>query len=181
MTTGEQEPKEHYRLPERFASMTIHHLYGISEQKPDETVDSYFAHNGFALIADLLASGLSKEDIENAVNSGRVKVAHWPKKEPQTDLFWAEDEETIVKLTELADRVVELCYGQDEHQPVGGDFASVGAELGSQQLALAGLIYAREQGKLREFAEFDNGAGPVYVVRDSFSGRMFEQILPEEE
>ena len=75
--------------------------------------------------------------------------------------------------------MVELCFGQDEYQSVGGTFASVGGELDSQQLAIAELIYGREQGRLREFPEFDNGAGPVYVVRDSFSGKIFEQLLPE--
>lgn len=179
MTSGEKL-REPYKLPERFASMTIHHLYGISEAVNGETVDGYMAKHGFALIADLLASGLSKEDIEGAVNSGSLSVAHWPAREPQTDFFWAEDEETKVKLTDLADKAVELCFGQDEYQPVGGTFVSVGAELGSQQLAIAALIYGREQGRLREFPEFDNGAGPVYVVRDSYSGRMFEQLMPEE-
>jgi|SRR3989344_3817736 len=178
MTTPE-ELREPYRLPDEFTSMTIHHLYGISEQAEGETIDGYFAKNGFALIADLLEAGLSREEIEAAVNSGKILVGHWPKKEPKSDFFWVEDEPIKAKLAELADRAVELCYG-DEHQPVGGNFASVGAEIGSQQLAIAGLIYAREQGTLREIPEMDNGAGPLYVVRDSFSGRMFEQVLPEE-
>jgi len=90
------------------------------------------AKHGYALMTDLLVSGLSKEDIESAVNSGTLSVAHWPAKEPQIDFFWSENEETKTKLTELADKAVGLCFGQDEHQPVGGTFASVCGELGSQ-------------------------------------------------
>jgi len=163
--TSAEKLREPYQLPEYFVSMTIHHLYGIGEAVSDETVDGYMAKHGYTLMTDLLVSGLSKEDIESCGKLRYPSVAHWPAKEPQTDFFWSENEETKTKLTELADKAVGLCFGQDEHQPVGGTFASVCGELGSQQLAIVGLIYGREQGRLQEFPEFDNGAGPVYVVR----------------
>ncbi len=172
-----------YQIPESFANMTIHYLYGLTEAIEGQITDSYLTENGFALLADLMASGISKEDIEGAVNSGSVRVAHWPNREPMTDFFWKDDEASIIKLTKLADQAVQFCYGRDEHQPIGGNFATVGAEMGSQQLAIAGLIYAREQGRLREMPELsdnDAGTGPLYIVRGSFSSKMFDQLMPEE-
>lgn len=171
-----------YRVPESFASMTIHHLYGLTEVAGGQTTDGYLDEHYFALLADLTASGIPKEDIEESVNSRRVMVAHWPNKEPVTDLLWKNDKVAVAKLTELGSQAVRFCYGQDEHQPVGGNFSTVGAEMGSQQLAIAGLIYAREQGLLKEMSELSDpnaSTGPLYVVRDSFSGKMFEQLFPE--
>jgi|GEM_PF-7131192 hypothetical protein len=169
---------EPYKFPEDVNSMTIH--LGILEgpkEYPD--VDAYFAEKKFALAADLLGSGLNPEQIEAAVNAGRVIAAHWPAREPKTDFFWGNNLDAIGPLTGLAFQAVSACYGQDKDAPIGGDFISVGAEMGSQQLAIAALIYAREQGTLREVPEFDRGGGPFYIVRDSFAGHMLEQALPE--
>jgi hypothetical protein len=167
-----------YEFPERFADMTMH--LGFLDNKEYASVDDYLAEQNYALAADLASKGFTAEQIESAVNAGRVAVAMWPRVEPKTHFFWAETDKAKEALKELAARTVELCYGQDEQAPVGGNFISVGAEIGSQQVALAGLIYAREQGKLREIAEMDEGAGPLYVVRDSFAGRMFDRLMPEE-
>ena len=180
MKSGETlKNKQPYRLPYQFSSMTTHHLYGITEPAVNETCKTYFAKYGFAFIADLLARGLDGQDIETAVNTGEVLAAHWPEKEPNTDFFWVESEEAKTVLSDLADQAVRFCYGQNEQQPIGGNFLTVGAEIGSQQLALAGVIYAREQGRLREIAELDNGSGPLYTVRGSFSAKMFDVLIPE--
>lgn len=167
-----------YKVPEQFSSMTIH-LGLFDEPSKFPSVDAYFDEKDFALAADLAVSGFEGEQIEEAVNGGRVAVAHWPEVQPKTDFFWSMSEKAREALTGLAAQAAELCYGQDEQAPAGGNFMTVGAEMGSQQMALAGLIYARAQGTLREIVELDNGAGPLYVVRDSFSGKMFEKILPE--
>lgn len=167
-----------YKTPEQFSSMTIH-LGLFDEPGKFPTVDAYFDEKNFALTADLAMSGFDATQIEEAVNGNRVEVAHWPEVEPKTDFYWSLSEKARDALTSLASQAVELCYGQDEQVPVGGNFMTVGVEMGSQQMALAGLIYARAQGTLREIVELDNGTGPLYVVRDSFSGKMFEKLLPE--
>lgn len=166
-----------YKCPERPVSMTVRHMYGISEAGEQKTVLDYLNANGFALTADLMAQGFKPAEIEEAVNSGNVAAAHWPAKEPKTDLYWSKDEATLRRLDKMAEDAVRFCYGQTESQPAGGNFATVGGEMGSQQLALVGLTYAREQGKLREFSEFDNGAGPLYVAKGGFSDKMFSALL----
>lgn len=176
--TGETRP-EPYKLPEKISNMTIHHLYGIDKPVESETVAGFFLRHGFGLVADVLMSGAKPEDLEAAVNDGTISVAHWPEKEPITDLLWDGSEITTKRLEELADKAVELCYGQDGSQPMGGDFATVGAEIGSQQLAIVGLIYARHQGRLREIPELGNFAGPKYVKRGSFSEQFLNKMFPE--
>lgn len=176
------DTNETYKVPEAYSSMTIHHLYGLSVADTELTTRQYLESRHFALLADLSSSGIESDDIEEAVNSGEVLATHWPEKVPKTDFFWVEDEESIKELDRLATLAVQYCYGLDEHQPVGGNFMTVGAEIGSQQLALTGLIYAREKGKLREISELSDetaGTGPLYVVKDSFSARMFEMVFPE--
>ena len=170
-----------YKLPENVASMTTNHLYEISETGQQASVREYLQSHGFGLTADLLAQGFKPSDIEDAVNSGDVGVAHWPAREPKTDMYWAKDEATLKRLDELAGEAVRFCYGQDVYQPIGGNFATVGAEMGSQQRALVGLVYARESGRVREIPEIDNGAGPLYVAKDSFSEKMFASMFPQQE
>ncbi|MBS3072051.1 hypothetical protein J4408_03605 [Candidatus Pacearchaeota archaeon] len=169
-----------YKVPEKPVSMTTNHLYGISETGQQTNVREYLQTNGFGLTADLLTQGFKPADIEEAVNSGDVSVAHWPTREPKTDMYWAKDSKTLLKLGELADEAVRFCYGQNENQPIGGNFATVGTEMESQQRALVGLIYARHQGKLREIPELDQGAGPLYVAKGSFSDKLFEKLFPEQ-
>ncbi len=174
-TTGEREP---HRVPEAYSSITIHHMYGISEPQEGGNVDAYFQEKEFAFIADLRAQGFTSQQIEESVNAIPLHHAPWPARERATEFFWVEGE-GFTRLAELADTAVRLCFGQDEKAPMGGNFATVGAEIGSQQLAIAGLIYGREKGILREIRLGANSAGPLYVVRDSFAGRMLETMVPE--
>jgi len=161
-----------YKVPERVVSMTIHHLYGLSKPHEKENVREYLKEYGFALTADLIAQGFKASEIEEAVNSGDINVTHWPEKNPQTDFYWNKDKESLRKLEKLSKKTVEIC-----EIPIGGDFASVGAEIGSQQMALAGLIYAREQGKLRE-TEMSRGDGPIYFVKGGPSEELFSILFP---
>lgn len=171
---------ERYKVPESFASMTIHYLIGISEPGNHDSVLDYLTNNHFALTADLLYEGFSAADIEEEVNSGRLGAAHWPEKKPVTDFYWSKDEESLRRLDELAGEAVRFCYGKAADEPVGGNFASVGAEMGSQQIALAGLVYAREKGLLREIPGLESGAGPLYVAKGSFSDQMFSKLFPDD-
>ena len=169
--------KSQYKFPKNIATMTVHHLYGMSDVGQQKSVVDYLSQNqGFALAADLIAQGFKPEDVAEAVNSGDVAYAHWPAEEPKTDLFYLKDEKTIKSLDDLADKVVKLCGG-GEDQPIGGDFASAGAEMGNQQIAIVALIYAREKEKLKEIPKLDRGAGPMYVVKGSFSDKMLSALL----
>jgi hypothetical protein len=171
-----------YHVPEKFVSATIHFLYGLSEPEPGVTMTSYMAEHKFALLADLVESGVPISAIETAVDQGRVHVTPWPKKVPRTDFFWVDA--GVPELETMADLAVRECYGATAEEPIGGTFASVGAVMGSQQAALAALIFAREQGRLREVLQMESpemGTGPVYVVRGSFSDKMFQRIWPEED
>lgn len=168
-----------YHFPEQFASMTIQlHLASEATAYPD--ADTYLADKSYALAADFVAAGLTGPQVEEAVNEERIRAAAWPLSEAVTHFFWAETEKARETLGTLAAQAVEFCYGRDEAGPIGGNFASVGASMGSQQLALAGLIYAREQGTLREIGGLESPAGPLYIVRNSFSGQIFETLIPEQ-
>jgi hypothetical protein len=168
-----------YKLPEQVSNMTLNYMYSISDNSGCGSIDEYLKQNGFALAADLLAEGFKPSEIEAAVNSGSIGYANWPAKKPDTALFWHKDAETISTLEGMASKATSLCYGRTQDEPIGGNFASVGAEMDSQQLALAALIYAREKGMLREIPEFDNGCGPLYVARGTFSDKMLSALLPE--
>lgn len=167
-------------MPEKFVAMTIHHLHGLSAPLANPSADQFFREYGFGLTADLLGFRVPPEEVEDVVNSGEVSVAQWPKKEALTDFYWQSEGPHIERLEELAQAAVAGCYGQTESDPIGGNFATVGAEMGSQQMALAGLIYAREQGQLHEITELGQpGSGPLYVAKGSFSEKMFQTVLPE--
>jgi|SRR3989338_6657747 len=127
---------EKYKVPETVASMTTNHLFGTSEMDQPTNVREYLQSNGFCLTTDLVGQGFKPADIEEAVNSGDIGVAHWPVIESKTDVYWAKDSETLQRLDELANEAVRLCYGQNANQPIGGTFATVGAEMGSQPRAL---------------------------------------------
>ncbi len=166
-----------YEVPEKFVSATIHFLYGLSERETRSLV-GYMREKKFALTADLMASGFSPTQIEEAVNSGLLKAVPWPRNQRKTDFYWLNDRSAEQELQRLADEAVKYCSGEDPtnpqgSDPIGGDFASVGAKIGSQQLALPGLIYAREQGRLVEFEELDRGAGPIYMSSQSPLARIF--------
>jgi hypothetical protein len=179
ISAGATRP-EPYEVPKQFNNMTVHHAYGIDEIDPHMTFPDWLTEYRFGFLADLKVHRFSNKVIEETVNADLVKAAPWPEKQRSTDFFWIELEGAHGRLQELADLAVELCFGQNAEAPVGGNFASVGSVVGNQQLAIAGLIYAREQGRLREIPELGEAAGPLYVVRDSFSGKLFEALLPEE-
>lgn len=173
--------QEKYKVPEKIASMTVNFMYGLSEQGSFATVKEYLQKHGFALTADLLSEGFKPADIEEAVNNGAVKVAYWPEKDTKTHLYWLEEGDALQKLEELAEQAAKFCYGRTPDEAVGGNFRTVGAEMESQQRALVGLIYAREQGKLRE-VDIDitgDGCGPLYVAKGTFADEMFRAMIPD--
>lgn len=168
-----------YTVPDKFANMTINRS-ALVEPADYTTTREYFHDFNYALMADLMLSGLSGEQIERAVSSGEVNVAHWPDIErPTTDFFWPETETAKEALASLADIAVDLCFGCTADEPIGGNFVTVGAQMGSQQLALSGLIYARVQNRVREVNEVSGPAGPLYIARGTFSEKMFEVMIPE--
>lgn len=161
------QPKEPYRLPEKFASATIHFLYGFSNPSHPASAEAYLADKKYALTADLVAEGLTPEQIEAAVNSGRVKVAPVFKNRI-SDLYWIPEAEG--GLEELAAKARENCGGDGTNpdSPVFGDVLSLGAELDSQQIALAAIAYAANRELIVE-TTFDRGAGVgnLFVSKDS--------------
>jgi len=174
--TIERDPRS-YVFPEEIATMTTR----MGDGEAFDSAQDYLAKHHFALAADFAITGLRREDIQTAVREEQIKAAPWPLKERVTDFFWGIDDPSVEKLEGLATKAIAACYGQDEQQPIGGNVMSVGGEMGSQQLALAGLVYAREHGDLREIMLPEADAlGVMYVVRDSFSGRMFEKVIPED-
>ncbi len=176
MAEIEREP---YSFPMPLSDMTIHHAYGFTEPG-DGTVAGAFSELGFGFVQDLLQMGRSREEVAEMINKGKLDFAHWPERKPVTDLVWDERPGTAKALDKLANVAVGFCYGQDENQAVGGNFATVGAEMGSQQFGLVGLIYARHKGRLREVPELGQPAtGPLYIVRHSFSEKMVKIMLPE--
>jgi|SRR3989344_4326962 len=68
--TSEVQKDQPYKIPEKFASATIHYLYGLSKPSNHESVYSYLEKKKYALTADLVQEGFSPQLIENAVNSG---------------------------------------------------------------------------------------------------------------
>lgn len=169
-----------YIFPERFALMTTR----IGDGEEIESAQDYLANHHFALAADFAGTGLRGSDIEDAVNGGQIKAAPWPLNLRETDFFWGLSDESTEKLDTLAQQAVAACYGQTPEEPFGGNIMTVGGEMGSQQLALAGLVYARERGDLREIEPTEETGGTamncLYIVRDSYAGRTFAQILPED-
>lgn len=155
--TRNSEQQEPYKVPEQFASATIHFLYGISEKGDYRTVAEYLVDKKFALTADLIQEGFTPEQIEDAVNNGGVRTAPVFKKRI-SDLYWTEDSE--YELDKLAARVERECGGDgtDLNVPAMGDVVSVGGALGSQQLAMAALVYAAHKGLVGE-TEIDRGMG----------------------
>lgn len=129
--------------------------------------------NKFAFTADLVASRFTATQIEEAVNSGLLRATSFPRTKRATDFYWLNDESAEQELQKLADEAVQYCGGIDLNDSVGGDFAGVGVQMGSQQMALAGLIYAREQGRLIEVEELDRGTGPLYVNSKSPLAKVF--------
>lgn len=156
-----------YKVPEKVVSATIHFLYGISERGKFKSVNDYLRANKYALTADLIQEGFKPEQIEEAVNSGSVKVAPVFNKRI-SDLYWTAEVEK--ELDELSVKVQNQCGGDgsDGNAPVGGDIVSIGGLLGSQQMALAGIAYAASRGLVLE-TDIDRGVGVgnMFVSKDS--------------
>src|SRR3990167_3393180 len=178
MTEAKRDPEGQgsYKVTEKVASATIHFLYGLSERGNNTSVEAYLSENRYALTADLLQEGFTTEQIEEAVNSGKVKVAP-AFKARVSDLFWVEEHEA--ELDKLAAQVERECGGDgtDMNVPVMGDVASVGATLGSQQTAMAALVYAAHRGIIVE-TEIDRGigVGPLFISKKS---PMASLVLPD--
>jgi hypothetical protein len=167
-----------YKVPERVVSMTTR--FGNAGEY--ESVAAYMEANHFALTADLLTAGFKPSDIEKAVDSGKVKAAHWPAKDSKTDFYWATDAESQRVLEEMAGEATRLCHGQGPNDPVGGNFRTVGGEMGSQQRGLAALIYAREQDKVREIDVdlIGDGCQPLYVAKGGYSDQMIGALFTDQ-
>lgn len=175
--TGETDP---YSLVEPFSSLKIKFAFNANTAvREGESVPDWFDRNHYALIADLV--GFKKEEIEEAVNEGGINAVPWPRKERKTDFLWAEDEKSTEELTAMANRAVDLCNARSTAGITGaGDVFSIAPGMGDQQLALAGLIYARELDLLREIPEIDTPIGPLYVVRGSEAEGFISRAYPEE-
>ncbi len=168
-------PENPYKFPERIMPIFLN---GLMSDRQFRSPAEYMLEYECALAGDFVTNGFLPEEVEAAVVRNGINVAGFPAENSVTDLFWVEGE-SLVRIKELATRAVESCYG-DELNSVGGTLWTVGFEMGDQQSALAGLVYAREQGILREIPELADGMSPLYVVRDSFSGGMFAELFPEE-
>lgn len=156
------EPKEatkiKYKVPKKCSSATVH----FDHSKMYRTVQEYLIDKNYALLCDLLRQGFNSRHIEKSVKAKRISVAHWPKEESLTDVFWSNDKSSLKKLEELASKAVKSCSKDNVSNSVYfeglklrsryilTDLISFGEVVGSQQLALVGLTYAREQGKLLE-------------------------------
>lgn len=159
-TKGQQPP---YKVPERIASATIHFLYGLSEKGSYVSVRDYLLEKKYALTADLVQEGFTAEQIEEAVNSGKVKVAPVFKARI-SDFYWVQEHEK--ELDQLTTQVERECGGDgtDMDVPAMGDVASVGGVLGSQQIAMAALVYAAHKGVVAETSiDRGIGVGPLFI------------------
>jgi hypothetical protein len=156
-----------YALPKKYASATIHFLYGCSKPSNPSSVVAYLKEKKYATIADLIGEGLAKDQIEAEVRDGEIKVAPVFQKRI-TDLFWLPESES--ELEKLAKQTQVLCGGDgtDGNAPAMGDVVSVGAELGSQQIALVALAYAAHKGYVKE-TQIDRGigVGPCFVSTEN--------------
>ena len=173
-----------YHFPKQVTSMTIHEglaRYELTE-KPSSSMgdlcEKYLQERGYALAADLLSIGCKPRDIERAVNAGKIHVTGWPQKETLTHFYWDLASLCLPELESLAQEAKKFCYGRTAEEPIGGNFITVGGEMGSQQRALAGLIYAREHGLVKEYGEFGSpDTGPFYITVGSFSEKLFTLIM----
>ncbi|OGD87632.1 hypothetical protein A2870_03080 [Candidatus Curtissbacteria bacterium RIFCSPHIGHO2_01_FULL_41_11] len=166
-----------YKVPERIASATIHFMYGISEKGDYRTIAEYMIDKKFCLTADLIQEGFTSDQIEDAVNDGGVKVAPVFKKRI-SDLYWTE--ETAYELDKMAVRVERECGGDgtDLNVPAMGDVMSVGAALGSQQLAIAALAYAAHKGLIGETGiDRGMGVGNLFInKKNPLAGILLEEV-----
>lgn len=166
--------KEPYKLPEKFASATVHFLYGLSESGSYNSVSQYLKDKKYAFIADLISEGFKPEQIEEAVNTpDEIKVAPVFKARV-TDMFWTSEAED--ELDRLADVAKEQCGGDgtNGNSPAFGDVVSLGGVLESQQLALVAITYAANKGTILETSmDRQMGAGPVFTSKDSPLVRIF--------
>ena len=153
MDRTEQEP---YRMPERFATATVHFLHGLSEPGMHASVEDYVKDNGYALCAELAQAGFKPEQIEAAVNSGLVHQA--PVFNARiTDLYWSPEAEG--ELDDLARKAEAACSQ-------GCDVVSLGGELESQQSAIVAIAFAAHKGQILE-TPIMRQVGPLFVSKDS--------------
>ncbi len=173
-----EQTREPYQLPERFASATIHFGYGISEPTRPASVHAYLEERRYALIADLIAEGLTSQQIEEAVNNGQVKTAPVFKSRT-TDLFWIPEAEGGLEELAAAAYANAGGDGSDPNAPVGADIVSLGGTLESQQLALVALSYAAHKGMVIE-TDIDRGmgVGNLFVSKDGPLARMLGLTEP---
>ena len=169
MTEADRVPEARgpYKLLERFASATIHFMYGISEKGNHTSVEAYLQDKKYALTADLMQEGFTQGQIEEAVNTGQVKATPVFKKRI-SDLYWISESEE--ELNKLAAQIERECGGDgsDMNVPAMGDVVSVGGTLGSQQIAMVALVYAAHKGVVGE-TDIDRGmgVGPLFISKKS--------------
>lgn len=168
-----------YVFPEHVSGIRMNHVAG--SRLPECTLVLYFEdHFPYAMASDLLDRGFNPEQIEAAVRTGFLRAAHFPERSPATDFFW--NSASTPLLEQIARETVSYCQGQSLTEPIGGTYMSVAEKNGgSQQRALAGLIFGRETEQLREFPELTlEREGPLYVVRHSIADDLLSMLGPEQ-
>lgn len=169
------QPRKPYKMPEKIAYATIHYLYGFSTPSHPESVEAYLREKKYALAADLLVEGLSPEQIEEAVNSGQVRVAPVFNSRT-TDLYWLPEAEGGLEELAAAAQANSGGNGSDPNAPAFGDVVSIGGVLESQQLALAALAYGAHRGLVLETTiDRGIGVGPLFISKDSPLAALFTE------
>lgn len=167
--TTEKPRQTPYKLPEKFADATVHFLYGLSEPTKPGSVLGYLRlqDKKYAFIADLIAEGLTPEQIEQAVNSGDVKTAPVFNSRV-TDLFWDPEAEGVLEELAVAAQANAGGDGTDPNAPIRADVVSLGGFFESQQIALVALAFAAHRGLVIE-TDIDRGmgVGNMFVSKDS--------------
>ncbi|HOW36890.1 MAG TPA: hypothetical protein PLK34_01430 [Candidatus Pacearchaeota archaeon] len=156
-----------------------------------------FYSEGFCFSEDLAKQGFQESEISQAINSGEVVRASWPKEKPQTEVYWLNNNKKIQgRYDKLEFELTLLFLEQDpyETKPLGEDVESLSQKLGDSRLALFGLVYGREKDILKEISEENRiitnnrslasndllipGKGPVYILRGSSVEATLDYFTP---
>ncbi len=146
-----------------------------------KSVEDYFREYDCAFGTDLLRQQFPTEEIEKAVNSQFLNFAPYPEEATTVHFYWKNDAVTLRFLNEMASIAERFCYGRDATQPLGGNIKSVAEHVGSEQHAVAGLIFGRRIHLLKEYPQFSmDNSGPLYVVRNSFADQLLSNLSADD-
>lgn len=146
-----------YKLPKSIEAYTLHQKEPGSPKTT--SVEQYVNSHGFCLTSDLLNYGFKPEDIENSVNSEKINAAPWPKNNSVTDLYFSKDSVKLKSLENLTRKVSSLCnHSENLH------FSKIFSFFGHSSRVVAGLVYAREQGKIIEVHCLEEEKNPRYSI-----------------